>query len=149
MQIGGEALEPTNRVRISIGADGHVMRTIADIDPGSVRMHDVQSGVLGPQPSGQFLALLAIQFTRACRHHVDPPRVSQTRCGPVCDGYLSLSNGVAILIEELRRGSATRSAIAETGAMLLNGQGRASASKSAVACRTGSPLRSHAFAIDH
>jgi hypothetical protein len=70
--------------------------------------------------------------------------VSQTRCGPVCDEYLSLSNGVAILIEEPRRGSATRSAIAETGAMLLNGQGRASASKSAVACRTGSLLRSHA-----
>ena len=35
------------------------------------------------------------------------------------------------------------SAIAETGAMLLNGQGRASASNSAVAAALSPPLRSH------
>jgi hypothetical protein len=51
---------------------------------------------------------------------------SQTRCGPVCEAYLSLSNGVAILAENFRRRSATNSAIAKTGAMLLNGQERAS-----------------------
>ena len=43
---------------------------------------------------------------------------------PGCDGCLSLSNGVTIIVD--RRRSATMSAIAGTGAMLLNGQERAS-----------------------
>jgi hypothetical protein len=54
---------------------------------------------------------------------------------PGCDGCRSLSNGVTIGVDAE---SATRSAIARTGAMPLNGQERASELKSAVACRTRS-----------
>jgi hypothetical protein len=51
-------------------------------------------------------------------------------------GVESLSNGVTTGVDVHR--SATRPAIARTGAMLLNGQKRASAEDSAVACRTRS-----------
>ncbi len=51
-----------------------------------------------------------------------PLLLSETPCGPVCDDYLSLSNGVAILSRRLDEDRPTQSAIAETGAMLLNGR---------------------------
>jgi hypothetical protein len=63
MQIGGEALEPADRVRIPIGTDRHVVRRVAHVDPGSVRMHDLQAGIVRVQASSQFLPLLPIQST--------------------------------------------------------------------------------------
>jgi hypothetical protein len=86
LQIGGEALEPADRVRIPIGPDRHVVRTVTDVDPGGVGMHNLQARVLGPQPARPFLALLPIQSGWRCGYHVGPPHVSQTRCGPVAKG---------------------------------------------------------------
>ena len=56
---------------------------------------------------------------------IPTPTRESDQVRPGCDGCLSLSNGVTILVDR-RRGSATMSAIARTGAMLLNGQERAS-----------------------
>ena len=87
MQIGGEALEPADRVRIPIGPDRHVVRTVADVDPGGVGMHNLQAGVLRPAAGGP-IPCAASDSVRSgvwqpCR---SSSCVSQTRCGPVAKG---------------------------------------------------------------
>jgi hypothetical protein len=37
------------------------MRAVADVDPGGVRMHDLQPRVIGPEPPRQFFPLLPVE----------------------------------------------------------------------------------------
>jgi hypothetical protein len=86
MQIGGEALEPADRVRIPIWPDGDVMCAATDVDPGGVGLHHLQARVSGPEPPGQFFPLLPGDSSCACDCHAGAPLMSETRGGPVAMG---------------------------------------------------------------
>jgi len=124
MQIGRKTLKPAHWLRIAIGPNGDVMDAVADVNASRVRMDDVESGIGGLQSARKLFALLAVRPGPRCDGHAGAPLMRATHGRPGCDGCRSLSNGVTIGSADNR--SATRSAIAKTGAMLLNGQERAS-----------------------
>jgi hypothetical protein len=124
MEIGRKTLKSTHGMRIAVGPDGDVMDAVADVNARGVRMDEVESGTRGPESARERVALFAVQSGRTWGGHAGAPLVSATHGRPGCDGCRSLSNGVTVGINDNR--PATRSAIARTGAMLLNGQKRAS-----------------------
>jgi hypothetical protein len=63
MEIGGKAVEPTDRIGIAIRPDGDIVTAVADVNARGIRMHHRESGIGGLQPPGEFFALLAVQGT--------------------------------------------------------------------------------------
>src|SRR5215469_612353 len=119
MQIRGEALEPSYRLRITIRPYGHVMRTVAHIDSRGVRMYHLQTWVFRLQPSCQLLPDLSVSPHPFIRSHLCSPRWKmRIRPGPVTNGLENSPTGSKNLSCKVL---ATTLVIASTGAMLLVG----------------------------
>jgi hypothetical protein len=126
-----------DRIFIVTGASSGIglSTAIALSDPRRVRMNHVEARIVGPLAAGQLASLLASQPGCVWNGHPCNSSRKRTRGGPVAMGLEVSPTGSRSASQDNR--SATRSAIAKTGAMLLNGQERASASKSAVAAARG------------
>src|SRR5215467_7558963 len=94
MQLRGEALKSAYGLRITIRSYGHVMRTVAHIDPRGVRVYQFQTWVFRLQSSREFLPGLSVSPQFLIRPHLCSPRWEmRIRFGPVTNGLRNSPTG--------------------------------------------------------
>jgi hypothetical protein len=138
LQVRRKTPEHLHRLAIPIRSHRHIMLPAPDIDARGVSMHHIQTGLIAPDLPPQLFSLLACEpfalfpFRRLIQHCAV---LNQDLFSAVRPGrdffYHSLQRGRAADLPA----AATNFMIARTGAMLMDGQVRASV-MSAIACRT-------------